>query len=63
MITMSGAASVRPGGAERSAARDRRLSVRTRWTMTKVRLFPQPCLVVLFTAINKWAEKCPKFNI
>ena len=42
MITMSGAASVRPDGAGRSAASDRRLSVRTRWTMTKVRLFPQP---------------------
>ena len=44
MIAMSGDASVRRAGAERSAARDRRQSARTSWTTTKVRLFPC-CLV------------------
>ena len=38
MITMSGDVSVRLAGAEISVARDRRQSVKTRWTTTKVRL-------------------------
>ena len=38
MITMSGDVSVRLAGAEISVARDRRQSVKTKWTMTKVRL-------------------------
>ena len=64
-ITMSGGVSARQAGAVTSVDRDRRQSVKTRWTMIKVRFPSQPPCpgVVLFTAINKWAEKCPKFNI